>query len=474
VNPAQTGEELRMPFELQFFGATERVTGSLYVLRAGPHTLLLECGLLQGSREEEAHNREAFPVDVAGLDAAVLSHSHIDHSGRIPRLVKQGFEGPIYTHEASRALCAIMLPDSGYLNEKEAEWENRKRRKNNLPSVEPLYTLADAEACISQFAGLEYETPTEILPGLTLTLHDAGHILGSSMVELTYAQDGGSRTLVFSGDLGYRDAPLMNATRRLTHADAVLMESTYGDRLHRPIEDTLTELTDVFESARAAQGNILIPAFTVGRTQDLLYLMAEHFDRWRLDDWTIFLDSPMGIKATDIYARYRHLFAAQLFEPRSDNPELPNLYATRTSEESMTINSIESGAIVIAGSGMCTGGRILHHLKHNIWRPQCHVMIVGYQAMGTLGRRLVDGADEIKLWGDTYRVRAKVHTIGGLSAHGDQADLMDWYASFEGRPPVYLVHGEARAQQPLLKKLRIELDAPAEIARYRQKISIGP
>ncbi len=462
-----------MVFELQFFGATERVTGSLYLLRAGPHTLLLECGLVQGAREEELRNRDAFPIDVARIDAVVLSHSHIDHSGRIPRLVKEGFEGPVYTHEASRALCAIMLPDSGYLNEKEVEWENRKRRKQKLPAIEPLYTQADAEACISQFEGLEYDTPTEILPGLTLTLYDAGHILGSSMVELTFAEDSGSRTLVFSGDLGYRDAPLMNPVRRLTHADAVLMESTYGDRLHRPIEDTLTELTDVFESARAAQGNILIPAFTVGRTQDLLYLMAEHFDRWNLGDWTIFLDSPMGIKATETYSRYRHLFAAQLFEPKSDNPELPNLYATRTPEESMTINKIESGAIIIAGSGMCTGGRILHHLKNNIWRPQCHLVIVGYQAIGTLGRRLVDGAGEIRLWGDTYRVRATVHTIGGLSAHGDQADLMDWYASFEGRPPVYLVHGEERAQQPLLKRLRDELGAPAEIARYRQKITIG-
>ena len=462
-----------MAFELQFFGATERVTGSLYVLRAGPHVLLLECGLVQGGEDEELRNREAFPVDVEQLDAVVLSHSHIDHSGRIPRLVKEGFQGPIYTHEASRALCAIMLPDSGYLNEKEAEWENRKRRAKRVADIEPLYTQADAEACIAQFVGLEYETPTEILPGLTLTLYDAGHILGASVVELRYEEDGHSRTLVFSGDLGYRDAPLMDATKRLTRADAVLMESTYGDRLHRPVEDTLEELTDVFESARAAQGNILIPAFTVGRTQDLLYLMAEHFDRWRLGDWTIFLDSPMGINATDIYARYRHLFAAQLFEPRSDNPELPNLYATRTAEESMTINQVESGAIIIAGSGMCTGGRILHHLKNNIWRPQCHVVIVGFQAIGTLGRRLVDGADEIKLWGDTYKVRAKVHTIGGLSAHGDQADLVDWYSSFAGRPPVYLVHGEEKAQQPLLQKLRDELDAPAEIARYRQKISIG-
>jgi metallo-beta-lactamase family protein len=462
-----------MAFELQFFGATERVTGSLYVLRAGTHTLLLECGLVQGTSEEELRNREAFPIDVTQIDAVVLSHSHIDHSGRIPRLVKEGYEGPIYTHEASRALCAIMLPDSGYLNEKEAEWENRKRQKKNLPGIEPLYTQADAEACIGQFVGLEYEEPREILPGLILTLYDAGHILGASMVELKYDDGRKTRTLVFSGDLGYRDAPLMDATRRLTRADAVLMESTYGDRSHRPIEETIDELTEVFDTARAAQGNVLIPAFTVGRTQDLLYLMAEHFDRWRLDDWTIFLDSPMGIKATDIYSRYRHLFAARLFEPKSDNPELPNLYATRTAEESMTINEIESGAIVIAGSGMCTGGRILHHLKNNIWRPQCHVVIVGYQAIGTLGRRLVDGAEEIKLWGDTYRVRATVHTIGGLSAHADQPDLLDWYASFADRPPVYLVHGEERAQVPLLQRLRDDLNAPAEIARYRQKIVIG-
>ena len=460
-----------MAFELQFFGATERVTGSLYVLRAGPHTLLLECGLVQGTREEELRNREAFPVDVARIDAVVLSHSHIDHSGRIPRLVKEGFEGPVYTHDASRALCAIMLPDSGYLNEKEVEWENRKRQKRNLPSIEPLYTQADAEACIGQFVGLEYETPKEILPGLTLTLYDAGHILGASMVELTYVENGDSRTLVFSGDLGYRDAPLMDPTRRLTRADTVLMESTYGDRLHRPIEDTLSELTGVFESARAAQGNILIPAFTVGRTQDLLYLMAEHFDRWHLGDWTIFLDSPMGIKATETYSRYRHLFAAQLFEPKSDNPELPNLYATRTSEESMTINNVESGAIIIAGSGMCSGGRILHHLKNNVWRPECHLVIVGFQARGTLGRRLVDGVDTIKLYGDEYRVQIQVHTIGGLSAHGDQSDLVAWYGAFENRPPLYLVHGERDAQHILADKLR-GLGAPVHIAERAQRISV--
>ena len=461
-----------MTFELQFLGATERVTGSLYLVQAGPHRVLLECGLVQGVPDEEAHNREPVPFDVTAINAVVISHSHIDHSGRVPLLVKQGYTGPVYTHAASKALCEIMLPDAGYLNEKEAEWENKKRAQKGKARILPLYTREDAEASIDQFRGLEYEKPREILPGLTVTFFDAGHILGSSIVQLEYAGKNGKRILVFSGDLGYRHAPLMDPTTRLTHADAVLMESTYGDRDHRPFEETISELTDVFESARAAQGNILIPAFTVGRTQDLLYLMAENYEQWQLGKWKIFLDSPMGISATKVYSQFRHLFAANLFEPKSDYPDLPNLYATRSVEESMTINEIETGAIIIAGSGMCTGGRILHHLKNNIWRPQCHVVIVGYQAIGTLGRRLVDGAEEIKMWGDTYRVRARVHTIGGLSAHGDQTDLMDWYRSFADRPPVYLVHGEERGQRPLLEKLKKELNAPAQIARYQQKITI--
>jgi metallo-beta-lactamase family protein len=461
-----------MSFELQFYGATGEVTGSLYVMRTGSHTVLLECGLIQGGRDDEKRNGDPFPVDVDDIDAVILSHAHIDHSGRVPLLVKRGYDGPVFVQNATKALCEIMLPDSGFLNEKDAEWANRKRRRKGQTLIQPLYTREDAEKCLNQFKSAAYGDELTVVPGLTLRFFDAGHILGSAIVELTCTNEAESKTLVFSGDLGYRDAPVMDPPAALPQADAVLLESTYGDRLHRPFPDTMDELAEVFETARAAQGNVLIPAFTVGRTQDLLYLMAENYDRWRLDKWQIYLDSPMAIEATAIYSRYRHLYGVRLFGPDSNLPDLPNFHQTASTEESMRINEIDSGVIVIAGSGMCSGGRILHHLKKNVWRPECHLVIVGFQAYGTLGRRLVEGADTIKLYGDEYRVRIQVHTVGGLSAHGDQADLMDWYDAFWNRPPVYLVHGEPDAQRALAQRMAKDLNAPVHIAERSQTIRI--
>ena len=462
-----------MSLSVQFLGAAGQVTGSLYLVRTASQKVLLECGMVQGGRAAEEENADPFPFDVSDIDAVVISHAHIDHSGRVPLLVKRGYSGPIYTQHASKALLEIMLPDSGYINEKDAEWENKRRDKNGEPPIEPLYTRQDAEDSLAQIDSIGYGEPTEIVPGLTLTLHDAGHILGSAIVELACADGGRTTRLVFSGDLGYRDAPVMDPPARLTNADAVMLESTYGDRLHREFDATIDELTELFTTARAGKGNVLIPAFTVGRTQDLLYLMLKHRDAWGIDDWQIFIDSPMGIEATNTYARYRHLYDVDLFEPGSNRPALPNVQMTRTTEESMTINPIQSGAIIIAGSGMCTGGRIHHHLKNNIWRPECHLMIVGYQAIGTLGRRIVDGADTIRLWGKDYPVRARVWTVGGLSAHGDQDDLVNWYANFTGRPPVYLVHGEQDAQEPLAARLQSELSAPVKIATKGMQVDIG-
>jgi len=459
-------------FELEFLGATGEVTGSMYLLRTPEHRVLLECGLVQGGRKAERRNADDFPFDVRDIDAVVLSHAHIDHSGRVPLLVKRGYDGPVFAQNATRDLCRIMLPDSGYLNEKEAERENQHRKAGEA-AVQPLYTREDAEASLGQFIGLRYDEAAEIVPGLELRLLDAGHILGSAIVEFTWQGGAQPRRLVFSGDLGYAEGPVMEDPAVLTRADAVVLESTYGDRRHRAFEDTLDELTGVFEAARAGKGNILIPAFTVGRTQDLLYLMSQNRERWGLDDWTIFLDSPMGIEATATYARYRHLYGADLFTADSPVPNLPHFRATRTTEESMEINAIRSGAVIIAGSGMCTGGRIHHHLKNNVGRPECHLVIVGFQARGTLGRRLVDGAETIRLWGEHYPVRLRVHTVGGLSAHADQDGLAEWYGHFGGHPPVYLVHGEPDAQRALAARLGRDFGAPVEAARYGQSVRVG-
>ena len=461
-----------MEAELQFFGAAGEVTGSLHLLKTREHNVLLECGLVQGGRAAEKRNHDPFPLPVEEIDAVILSHAHIDHSGRTPLLVKRGYRGPVYAQNATRALCGIMLPDSGYLNEKDAEWESKRRRKQGKGPVEPLYSREDAEACLGQIEGFRYEEFFDVVPGVRARFHDAGHILGSSIVEVHVGEGGSARVLVFSGDLGYRNAPVMEPPHRLAHADTVVMESTYGDRCHRPFDETMEELGQVFSTARANEGNILIPAFSVGRSQDLLFLMAENYEKWELDDWHIFLDSPMAIEATATYSRYRHLYGAKLFGPDSHLPDLPNFHATLTTEESMVINQVKSGGIIIAGSGMCTGGRILHHLKNNVWNPNSHLVIVGFQAYGSLGRRLVDGADEIRLFGETYPVRTNIHTVGGLSAHADQRDLLDWYGAFENTPPVYLVHGEEKAQHALAGKLKSAHGAPVEIASPGQAVRL--
>lgn len=455
--------------DITFLGAAEEVTGSCYLIKVGKHRILLECGLVQGSHVDHKRNELPLPIPAEQIDAVVLSHAHIDHSGRLPLLGKLGFRGPIHTHHATQALCEIMLHDSAYLQEKDAEWENKKRRRKGLPDIAPLYTREDAAAILSQFQGLEYDRRTEILPGIEVRFNDAGHILGSGIVELWLHEGERTFKIAFSGDLGYSDAPVMDDPARVTEADLVMMESTYGDRRHRSFDETLEELTDIFLQASEHRGNILIPAFAVGRTQDLLYLMEQNFDRWKLDRWQIYLDSPMAIEATDVYARYRALYGAQLFRKGPGaRPVLPNFTETRTSEESMQLNDIESGAIIIAGSGMCTGGRILHHLKHNVWKPSCHVVIVGYQARGTIGRRLVEHAHHIRLWHEAIRVNANVHTVGGLSAHADQAGLLEWYGTFESRPALVLVHGEPHSQQALAGRLKTLYGIDAHIARFEE------
>jgi metallo-beta-lactamase family protein len=443
--------------QLEFLGAARSVTGSCHLLRVGEYRVLLDCGQIQGSRLDEELNR--VPLPVGRVDAVVLSHAHIDHSGRLPLLRKQGFTGPIFTHRATAELCAIMLRDAAYLHEKDADWQNKKRRRKGLAPVVPLYTRDDVSGVLSQFVELDYDAQREILPGVTVTLRNAGHILGAAIVELALRENGTDFRLVFSGDLGYKDAPLMRPPTRIEHADLVLMESTYGNRDHRPFGATLEELRGIFRAAADGGGNVLIPAFAVGRTQDLLFLLSRHYDDFGLGAWRVFLDSPMAIETTQLYWRNPTLQRAELL---AGDGKLA-VTASETSEDSMRINAIERGAIVIAGSGMCSGGRILHHLKHNLWRPECHVVMIGFQAQGTLGRRLVDGAQHVRLWGETIKVAAKIHTVGGLSAHADRAGLVEWYGAFANRPPVCLVHGEPGAQHGLAAALRSAYGADVRI-----------
>jgi metallo-beta-lactamase family protein len=450
--------------EIEFYGAASGVTGSCHILRVGQRQVLLDCGLIQGSREEEARNGEPFPFDPAEIDAVVLSHAHLDHSGRLPLLVRQGFRGPIYAQNATRDLCDVLWQDAARLMERDAEYQNR--RHGGRERVYPLFRRQDAEAAWERLRGLPYRERQEILPGVALRLLDAGHILGSALVELELSEAGEQRKLVYSGDIGQYDTPILHDPTALQEADLVLMESTYGDRLHRDREETIREIGEVISAARHDRGNVLIPAFAIGRSQEILYLFGQHYEDWGLERWQIFLDSPMAIEATRIYWDYPHLYDAEATKLRHrlhEMPRLKNLRLTRSVEDSRAINRLESGAIVIAGSGMCSGGRIVHHLKQNLERRGCHVMIAGFQAYGTLGRRLVNGEERVRIHGNDYRVLAQIHTVGGLSAHADQADLLRWLGGFRGRPAVCLVHGEDEAKLAFSRQLRESLHIDASI-----------
>ena len=449
--------------QVEFHGAAGEVTGSMHLVLAAGKRILLDCGMMQGSREAEARNADPFPFEPAQLDALVISHAHIDHIGRVPLLVKRGFAGPIFIQQAGGELMPVMLLDSASLAESDAERANRKLRPGDA-EVLPLYTREDVEQAMRQLQPMPYGARREILPGVEIAFRDAGHILGSSITELW--ADG--RKLVFSGDLGPNGTPILRDPELIGQADMVLMESTYGDRNHRDRVDTVAELGEIFAQAWREGGNVLIPAFAVGRSQELLYWFARHWDDWQLSRWKIFLDSPMAAKVVSIYDRHTDLFDADAQEvwKRKPNPfRLPNLRIAESAQDSMAINEVQGGAIIVAGSGMANGGRILHHLKHNLGRDNTHLVFVGYQAEGTLGRRLVDGAQWARIHGRDYRVQARRHTIGGLSAHTDQRGLMAWYGGFTAHPPLVLVHGEDKAREALAGEIGERDGIQVQLAR---------
>lgn len=447
---------------VRFHGAAGEVTGSLHEVEAAGQRVLLDCGMIQGRPEAERRNVDPFPFEIPGIDALILSHAHIDHIGRVPLLVKRGYRGPIYAQRATAELMPIMLLDAASIAENEAERANRHRRHGE-PGAQPLYAREDVEDAMRLVKPLPYDQRTSVLPGIDITFRDAGHILGSSIVELF--ADG--RKLVFSGDLGPKNTPILRDVANIDHADLVLMESTYGDRLHRDRAATVAELGEIFDTAWKHGGNVMIPAFAVGRTQELLYWFARHWVEWNLSRWQIFLDSPMAQKVVKVYDRNQMLFDDDAKAAWNGKPapfHLPNLRFTETPQESMAINHIQSGAIIIAGSGMANAGRILHHLRHRLERAHNHVVFVGYQAEGTLGRRLVDGARWVRIHGRDVRVNAQRHTIGGLSAHTDQQGLIDWYGQIAGHPPLVLVHGEDKAREALAGELGDRFGIKADLA----------
>jgi metallo-beta-lactamase family protein len=449
--------------KLTFWGATRGVTGSAYLIETEHATLLMECGLVQGRREEEKTNEEPFPFDIRKLDAVILSHAHLDHTGRLPKLVADGYTGPVYMTSPTCELLEIMLKDAASLQERDAEWENKRRRRAGKPEIEPLYTMEDAEASLALCEGLSYGRRQQVADGIEICYHDAGHILGSAIVELFITEGGVEKKLVFSGDLGNSCAALLSDPATIEEADVLLLESTYGDREHRSMEATLQEFEDIITAASENGGNILIPAFAVGRTQEIIFHLGELYQKGKLKHQAVYLDSPMAIATTEVYHRFQDIFnhedSATLRQGKSGSLHtfLPVLRYSRTTEESMALNRIAAGAIIIAGSGMCNGGRIRHHLKHNLWRKSSHVVIVGYQAIGTPGRALVDGAKTFRMGGEEIVVNATIHTLGGFSAHASQSQLLDWASNFKKpRPRLYLIHGEPEAKAALQGRLSQE------------------
>ena len=428
--------------KIRFLGAARTVTGSCYHLISNGLQILVDCGMYQGRGSDEI-NKNPFAFDPKKIDYLLLTHAHIDHSGLIPKLAKDGFQGRILTTTATADLVEVMLYDSAHIQEKDAEWLTKKSyRAGNDKIFEPLYTSEDVAASIPFFDRKKYRT-LEDLGDIKYRFVDAGHILGSGSLEIWFQGVNGEKKIVFSGDVGKNENPIIQDPEHVDEADYVVMESTYGNRLHKGMEETIDEMVDAIKSTFKKGGNVLFPAFAVGRTQDILYILNKLIREKRLHDLDVYIDSPLADKATKIYMAHPEFFdaeAANHFNVKSSAGM--RIHFTTTVEESQKLNKIKSGAIIIAGSGMCDGGRIRHHFKHNLWRPECSIIFTGFQVRGTLGRLIVDGINKVRVLGEEIAVRAKVYTIGGFSAHADQKELLEWLASFKNKPEVFVVHGE--------------------------------
>ena len=466
--------------KITFLGATRTVTGSNFLVEGAGKKFLVDCGMWQGKAEQEMENEAEFEFNPAEIDFMLLTHAHIDHSGRIPKLYKEGYRNKVYAHKATCDLCALMLPDSGHIQETEVEWKNRKRKRKGEEPLPPLYTAEEAARCLEIFEPVQYDQIIEITPEIHVRFNDAGHMLGSSIIEVWVNEDGKETKTVFTGDIGNNDIPLLSPPTMIEDTDYLVMESTYGSRLHMRNDEKAKIFLDVVSETLDNGGTVVIPSFAVGRTQEILYeinkLKEENDDEEfrrkykTLMKSPVYVDSPLAISATEVFRENTELFDEETKEEimRGDNPlEFPGLKFTKTAEESKELNEDNTPSIIISASGMCEVGRIKHHLKHNLWNPKSTILFVGYQAPGTLGYNIVNGAKTVKIFGDEIAVNARIEYIEGYSGHADQELLMNFIYSFIKKPKhIFLVHGEPESQDVLCAKIEDETGLNVTIPEF--------
>lgn len=472
--------------KITFLGATKMVTGSNFLVEGAGKKFLVDCGMYQGGDRDEMQNHEPFAYDVNEIDFMLLTHAHIDHSGRIPKLYKEGYRNPVITTKATRDLCSIMLPDSGHIQEQEIEWRNRKRMREGKEALPPLYTAQDAIDTMEIFKPVNYDEIIEIDPNIYVRFNDAGHMLGSAIIEIWVKEDGKETKAVFTGDLGNNDIPLLSSPTMIDNCDYLVMESTYGGRLHIRNDEKANLFLNIVSETLDKGGTVVIPSFAVGITQEILYELNNLKDAQDSEEFKkkyatlmkapVYVDSPLAISATEVFRENANLFdeETQALIERGDNPlEFPGLQFTRTADESKALNEKNESAIIISASGMCEVGRIKHHLKHHLWDPNSTVLFVGYQAPGTLGRRIVDGEKVVRIFGEEIAVNARIEYIEGYSGHADQEWLMNFIYSFITKPKhVFLVHGEPNGQEILKAKIEEEAKLPVIIPEYGQTYTL--
>ncbi len=471
---------------ITFLGATKTVTGSNFLLEGAGKKIIIDCGLYQGKAKEERENYADFPFNVNEIDYMLLTHAHIDHSGRIPKLYVDGYRGPIFATKATCDLCAIMLPDSGHIQEMENVWQNKKRTRVGKEPLPPLYTAQDAINCLEIFKPVSYDEIIELDENISVRFNDAGHMLGSSIIEVWVKEDGKTKKIVFTGDLGNNDIPLLDSPTMIETADYLVMESTYGGRLHNRNDDKAEMFLNIVAETLDKGGNVIIPSFAVGRTQEILYeldkLKEQRTDKEFLEKYEklmkvpVYVDSPLAISATEVFKQNMNLFEEEVQEriKRGDNPlEFPGLQFTRTAEESRALNNDTHPHIIISASGMCEVGRIKHHLKHNLWNPNNTILFVGYQAPGTLGAKIVSGEKKVKIFGEEIAVNARIEYIEGYSGHADQEWLLNFVYSFITKPKhIFLVHGEPEGQKILKEKIIETVNIPVTIPDYGEDYNL--